>query len=141
MQANITITLVPPGLYEPQDQKWQKICKKFYDDLNASLNQEKIDVVLEPTREERPKSGEWFDLFHIFFMSFGGQAALLVALKYLFDKLIELQKDKRETERAKEIEISIGEKSFKFKAIDPQEIKHVMKQIEEALPSNLIKLP
>lgn len=141
-QLTITINFVPPTVYEPRDPEWQEICENLYKELKTALAQENFDVKIEPEKEEHPKGGEWWDIFNTLIIAFGGEAIALATIKYLFDKLIELQKARHETERAREIEIGIGEKSFKFKGINPKKIKNVMQQIEDALPKEpVIILP
>lgn len=138
-QVKLSITLVPPGLYDPKDPEWQEICKNLFSELRVSLDRENLDVTLEPKKEEHPKAGEWLELFNTIIVSFGGTAALLATLRYLFEKLIELQKDRRETERAREIEVTVGEKSLKFKGMGTKEITEIMQKIEEVYPHTLSK--
>ena len=142
-EVKISINLVPPDLYDPYDLEWQEICENvYYQELNKFLGQDKtlkqmlaqnkMNMQIDPIKVEKPTKG-LVEIFTTLVISFGGTAGLLAALKYLFDKLIELQKDREETKRAREFVITVGEKTVSFKAMDLEEALQAAKQLGEVL--------
>jgi len=113
--------------------EWQELCKNTYEELKVSLAQEQAEIDLEPKKVRHPKSGGVLEIFNQILVYLGGATALGAGLKYLLDKVVEIQKERRETERAREIEIKVKENSFRFKGIAPGEVGEVVQQVERVL--------
>jgi len=136
--TRMLITLTPPGLYDSNDPEWQEICKNIYEELKAVSIRENLGVTPEPERIRYQKSGEWFELYDKILLPFGGVTALGTALKYLFDKLIELHKQRNKTERAKKINIQMGDNSFVMEGFNQKEASRLIQAIEAIKPAEVL---
>jgi hypothetical protein len=135
IEAKISLTLIPPGLYDSNDSEWQEICKNIYEELNNSLSTRDLDIKLQPEKVNHPKGVEFIDIFDKLLITLGGTAALGATLKYLLDKLIDLRKHRIENERPKKIRIHIDVDTYDFEGVNPKEAGKLVQKIEKRIES------
>mgnify|MGYP006275838789 CR=1 FL=1 len=93
---DFTLILNRPEGADIMEDEWEDICQEIFQDLKAEIEREGLDIQMEPERVQPMMGPDEIELFQNLLIGFGIAS---VHLRYLLNKLIEMEKLKLEKKK------------------------------------------